>query len=60
MPELLTMREFCQALRVCEATGYKLVWTGVVPSLKVGRQLRVKAAEVSAYIDRGQSGGDRC
>ena len=52
LPELLTLRELAQYLRVSTRTAYQLAATGVVPAVKVGGQWRISRAELERQIGR--------
>ena len=47
---LLTAREVATALRVSPMTVYRMVSAGALRALRVGRQVRIPADEVAAYI----------
>jgi putative molybdopterin biosynthesis protein len=49
--EWLTIPEVALRLRVSRMTVYRLTKTGVLPAYRVGRQLRVKAADLDAYLE---------
>jgi excisionase family DNA binding protein len=49
-PQLLTMREAADLLRVSMTTAYRLAHTGELPTVAVGGQLRVPAAELMARL----------
>jgi putative molybdopterin biosynthesis protein len=54
MIELLTIPEVAQVLRISRGRCYDLCRRGFIPSVRVGRQLRVSPAELNSFI---QSGG---
>jgi excisionase family DNA binding protein len=47
---LLTVTEVAQALRVSNMTVYRLVSAGDLPALRVGRSVRLRAADVESYL----------
>jgi excisionase family DNA binding protein len=47
---LLTVSEVAQALRVSNMTVYRLVSAGELPALRVGRSVRLRAADVESYL----------
>jgi len=49
---LLTPSEVAAVLRVSPMTVYRMVRGGAVRALRVGRQLRIPAEDVTAYIAR--------
>jgi excisionase family DNA binding protein len=46
----LTVREVATALRVSNMTVYRLVSSGELPSVKVGRSVRLRAEDVEGYL----------
>ena len=50
-PDLLTVREAARLLRVGKNLAYELVQRGEIPSLRLGRQIRVPRAALVAWID---------
>jgi excisionase family DNA binding protein len=50
MSELMTIAELVATLRVSESTVRRLVWTGVIRSSRVGRQIRVQRDDLIAYL----------
>ncbi|MBH0176776.1 MAG: helix-turn-helix domain-containing protein [Nitrospira sp.] len=48
--ELLTMQEVAAKLKISKDKAYELVRQGVLPSVHVGRSVRVKPASLEAYI----------
>jgi excisionase family DNA binding protein len=49
-PELLTLRELAEYLRVSDRTAYQLVSDGVVPATKVGGQWRIVRAMLDSQL----------
>jgi len=47
---LLTVSEVAQALRVSNMTVYRLVSAGELPALRVGRSVRLRAADLESYL----------
>ena len=47
---LLTLAEVAQLLRVSRVTACKLCETGELKAIRVGRQYRVHAADLAAYV----------
>ena len=50
-PELLTVAEAAAILRVSRATAYRLIDQKVLPAVKVGGSLRIKADELGAVLE---------
>jgi len=48
--EYLTVAEVAEIMRVSKMTVYRLVHTGELDSIRVGRSLRLPAASVLAYL----------
>jgi len=49
--QLLTAAEVADHLRVSTMTVYRLVRRGELPAVRVGRNYRVRAADLAAYLD---------
>lgn len=49
-PELLTLRELAEFLRVSMTTAYQLVSGGEVPAVKVGGQWRIPRDELERRL----------
>ena len=47
---LMTAREVAEALRVSPMTVYRMVDAGALRALRVGRQLRIPADALTAYV----------
>ena len=46
VPVMLTVEEFGKLLRISRNTAYEYVRSGVVPSVKVGKQIRIFREDV--------------
>jgi excisionase family DNA binding protein len=55
---LLTVPEMCELCHIKKTLGWKLVQTGEIPSIKLGRLVRVPRAELEAWIARQAAGED--
>ncbi len=57
---LLSADELAQELGVGRTTAYSLLWSGTIPSMKVGRLRKVRRKDVEAFIEgcmeRGEHG----
>ena len=51
--DLLTVPEVADVLRVPRARAYDLVKQGLIPAVRVGRQIRVDAAALRRWIQAG-------
>ena len=47
---LMTLDEFIRATRLGRTTAYRLVKRGEIPSLRVGRALRIPTAALESWI----------
>ena len=59
--KLLSAKDLARRLGVGRTTAYALLWSGIIPSLKVGRLRKVRREDLEAYIEarmeRGEHGG---
>ena len=46
LPVMMTVEEFGRLMRVSRNTAYTLVRDGIVPTVKVGRQIRIYRGDV--------------
>lgn len=53
MPELLTVSEVAEVLRICKMTIYRAVNSGELESLRVGRSFRIPREAVVTYLKQG-------
>jgi excisionase family DNA binding protein len=51
MERLYTVKEVQEILKVGRSFAYKLVQTGEVKSVRVGRCVRVRGSDLQAYIE---------
>ena len=49
-PNVMTVIEVAEFLRIGRTTAYELVRTGEIPSVKVGRQIRVFREDLLDYV----------
>ena len=49
-PDIMDVTNLCRALRISEKTAYKLLKSGQIPSMKVGRAYRIPKLHVLAYL----------
>ena len=49
-PQLLTVSEVAEMLRVSDMTVYRLIKAGDLPAVRVGRSFRVSDSDVDAYL----------
>lgn len=48
--EYMTVEEIATTLRLSKMTVYRLVNIGELPAIQIGRSLRVKRADLEAYV----------
>jgi len=53
--ELLKPSQVCEALKVSEATFYRLIARRAFPVVRIGKSLRVRASALDAYLRRSSS-----
>jgi len=51
--KLLTVNEVANILRVSNMTVYRLVKSGQIPAIRVGKNYRIKENDVNDYLSRG-------
>jgi excisionase family DNA binding protein len=58
---LLSAEDLARELGLGRTTAYSLLWSGTIPSMKVGRLRKVRREDLEAYIEarmeRGEHGG---
>ena len=52
LPIMMTIQELGKFLRISRNTAYSFVKTGVIPSIKVGRQTRIYREDVIRFVNR--------
>lgn len=52
LPELLKVSQVCEALKLSQPSVYRLLESGQIPYVKMGRTRRVKREDVLAYVER--------
>ena len=56
LPDALSAKEVSEALRINIKTAYKLIKSGTLPSVKIGREYRVAKAELINFLRRRDKG----
>lgn len=51
MRDLLTVAEVAEMLRVSTMTVYRLIRTGQLPAVRVGRSYRVRRGDLESYLE---------
>ena len=54
LPEVMTIREVADFLKIKERTVYNLAQKGEIPAFKQGRQWKFLRFRLLAYVGRGQ------
>jgi excisionase family DNA binding protein len=54
--ELLTIREACDRLKLSRASLYRLIQSGQLPSVRIGRSRRVVSEDLDRFIAALRSG----
>lgn len=54
---LLTVREVAEAMRVSTMTVYRLIHAEELPAIRVGSNLRIRRADLAAYLNARVVGG---
>ena len=52
--DLLTPREVAEVMRVSTMTVYRLIKSGELPAIRVGKHLRIRGNDVVAFLDARQ------
>lgn len=52
MDELLTVAEVADLLRVSTMTVYRLIRSGELPAVRVGRNYRVRRRDLDSYLEQ--------
>ena len=55
-PQLLTVEQLQNALQVSRTTAYQLIHNRTIPSVKIGRSVRVRLSDVEDYIEANSRG----
>lgn len=55
-PALLKPQDIAQRLNISRAMAYKLLATGELPTVRMGRIVRVREADLEAYIQKCWTG----
>ncbi len=54
---LLTVREVADAMRVSTMTVYRLIRSGALPAIRVGKHFRIRATDLDQYLEAQTFGG---
>ena len=55
---LLTVSEVANMMRVSKMTVYRLIKSGQLPALRVGKNFRIRADDVDTYLNDRAVGGE--
>jgi len=53
---LLTVAEVASAMRISTMTVYRLIKSGELPAVRIGRQWRFRRADLDAWVERQRLG----
>jgi len=53
---LLTISQVATTLSVSQARGYEILKKGLIPVVRIGRQVRVREKDLDSYIESGGIG----
>ena len=49
-PDVMTVEQMCEVLGISKKTGYKLLRTNIISSIKVGRTYRIPKINMLNYL----------
>lgn len=52
---LLTVAEVAQHMRVSNMTVYRLIKSGQLPALRVGKNFRIRSRDLAGYLEASQT-----
>ena len=55
---LLTVAEVAEVLRVSNMTVYRLIKAGDLPALRVGKNYRIREADLTTFLEEGAVAAD--
>lgn len=50
MPALMTIAEFCRHYRLSRSTAYRLINSKKLPTVKIGRAVRIMRTDAEAWL----------
>ena len=50
--DVVTVNELAEMLKIGRNTAYELVRAGIIPSVKIGRQIRISKQAVLTYLSK--------
>jgi len=56
LPEIMTVQETAKYLRLKRSTAYELIKQGVIPSIRLGRQIRVPKNRLLGLFEQEMAG----
>ncbi len=51
-PDVLSVKQLCEILDIGKNTAYRLLQSGEIKSIKIGKVYKIPKKEVRRYIDR--------
>jgi excisionase family DNA binding protein len=55
MDRLLKVEEMQEQLNISRSFAWKLIYSGEIPHVKIGRCVRVRGSDVAAFVERCRS-----
>jgi len=50
-PALLTVREVAEGMRISTMTVYRLIRSGALPAIRVGKHFRIRSRDLDHYLE---------
>ena len=51
-PDVITIQELCELLRISRQRAYELVHSGQIPSRRFGRVFRIRKSDIMVFFDQ--------
>ena len=58
-PDVVTVRQLCEMLKIGRNTAYGLVHSGAIPTVLVGRQYHIRKSDIADYFTVASS-AEKC
>ncbi len=55
IPKLMNAKDVAELLGISESKSYSLMQQGVIPSIRIGRSVRVQEEDLHQYIERNRT-----
>jgi excisionase family DNA binding protein len=56
MESLLKGKDVALALSISRAYAYRLIYDGKIPAIRIGRSVRVKPSDLTAFVEKSYLG----